>query len=143
MSNRIDDINQQISDLHKIIDEKQNKYWEEYYQKSTEEQFKVQSAESAYQDYLKMCELERKKIDALSREKRLLMTPTFSDVSDFGDMMPLKEFIDCVNDGGFIDYDGYGHYVKNNQQSDIIIYPSDVKNNSIRKDFDTIIWFNR
>jgi len=57
--------------------------------------------------------------------------------------MPLDKFIDFVKEGGFIDYDGFGNYVKNNEISDIEIYPSDLKYHSIRKDFDTIIWFNR
>lgn len=79
----------------------------------------------------------------LVREKRLIMTPEFKDLPDYGDVMSLKDFIDCVNSGGFIDYDGSGNYVRDNKISDIDIYPSDVKHNSVRKDFDTIIWFNR
>ena len=55
----------------------------------------------------------------------------------------LKDFIECVKCGGFINYDGYGKYVKNGMETDIEIYPSDVKNKNVRKEFDKIIWFNR
>ena len=80
----------------------------------------------------------------LDREKRLLMTPEFErDVPDYGDVMSLKDFIECCKDGGFIDYDGSGTYAKDGKLSNISIFPSDVKHNSVRKDFDTIIWFNR
>jgi hypothetical protein len=57
--------------------------------------------------------------------------------------MSLKNFISNVKSGGFIDYDGFGRYVRNNEESDITILPSDIKHKSIRKDFDTIIWFNK
>ena len=72
------------------------------------------------------------------------MLPVFeNEIPDYGDVMPLKEFIECCKSGGFIDYDGSGSYVKDGKESNISIYPSDVKFNSIRTDFDTIIWYNR
>lgn len=79
----------------------------------------------------------------LNREKRMLMTPEYEELPKYGDVMSLKGFIECVNSGGFIDYDGSGSYVKDGKESNISIYPSDVQNNSVRDDFDTIIWFNR
>ena len=82
-------------------------------------------------------------IGRLSRNLRLIMEPTFTELPDFGDVMPLEDFIENVNMGGFIDYDGWGSYVRDGKKSDITINPSDVKHNSIRTDFDTIIWYNR
>jgi hypothetical protein len=79
----------------------------------------------------------------LGREKRMLMTPEFKELSTYGDVMTLKHWLECVNSGGFIDYDGSGNYVRDGKESNISIYPSDVRHNSIRNDFDTIIWFNR
>jgi hypothetical protein len=79
----------------------------------------------------------------LNREKRMLMTPVFSELSTYGDVMTLKEWLECVACGGFIDYDGSGNYVRDGKESNISIYPSDVRHDSIRDDFDTIIWFNR
>ena len=69
--------------------------------------------------------------------------PVFDELSDYGDVMPLTAFIECVKDGGFIDYDGFGYYVRDGKESDIMIHPSDIKRGNVRKDFDTIIWFNR
>ena len=83
------------------------------------------------------------KCSRISRELRMIQTPVFDELSTFGDVMSLKDFIDYVNSGGFIDYDGYGHYVRDGKESDITIKPSDVSYGKIRKDFDTIIWFNR
>jgi len=71
------------------------------------------------------------------------MDYNLEDLPTYGDVMPLTEFIENVECGGFIDYDGSGNYVKDGKMSNITIYPSDVKHNMVRKDFDTIIWFNR
>jgi len=79
----------------------------------------------------------------LDREQRMLKTPEFKKISNYGDVMSLESFIECVKDGGFIDYDGFGRYVKDDKESDINIYPSDIGYGAVRKDFDTIIWFNR
>jgi RNA polymerase-binding transcription factor DksA len=80
----------------------------------------------------------------LSRHLRLNRDPKMSKIdSDLGDRMSLEEFLKCVACGGFIDYDGYGHYVRGDQESDIAIYPSDVVNNAVRPDFTEIIWYNR
>lgn len=83
------------------------------------------------------------KVDDLSRQYRMVKIPTYKDCPKYGDEMSLKNFIENCEDGGFIDYDGSGNYMKNGKMSDISIYPSDVKFGLIRKDFDTMIWFNR
>ena len=71
------------------------------------------------------------------------MIPALSELDNNGHVMTIKNFIATVKMGGFVDYDGFGRYVKDNQESDIEIYPSDVKYKSIRTDFDKIIWFNK
>jgi len=92
------------------------------------------------------CDYMKPEWDALAkldRERRMLMTPEFSELPTYGDVMSLKTFIECVKEGGFIDYDGSGNYVRDGKESNITIHPSDVDHNSVRKDFDTIIWFNK
>lgn len=85
-----------------------------------------------------------KKIGEASRNYRMVQTPVFTnDIPDFGDVMSLKKFISCCEEGGFINYDGFGEYIKDGKRSGIEIYPSDVKHNAIRNDFTEIIWFNR
>lgn len=86
-------------------------------------------------------ELRKERVN-LWRQVRLNKTPQFRPIADYGDRMPIEEFISCVNTGGFIDYDGFGHYVRDDQESDIDVYPSDVKH-GLRTDFTEIIWFNR
>lgn len=83
------------------------------------------------------------KIKEISCKLRMIKEPVYDDLPDYGDIMSLKDFVKNVKDGGFIDYDGYGYYIKGDKMTDIIIKPSDVGFKSIRKDFDKIIWFNR
>ena len=98
---------------------------------------------ASWEEYKAHMESGWKKERKLGREKRMLMTPVFEDISEHGDVMSLKHWLECVEEGGFIDYDGFGRYVRDGKESNIDIYPSDVRYDSIRDDFDTIIWFNR
>ena len=86
--------------------------------------------------------MDKQMIQKLSKEYRLIKPYELKELSG-GDVMSLQHFIDCCESGGFIDYDGYGYYVKDGKESDIYIYPSDVKAGKVRKDFDTVVWFNR
>lgn len=126
-NNRIKEINEEINKLRGIIDDKRKK-WD--YSKS-------------YDEYILYLRPETKQISELGRELRMIMPYKLEDLPKYGDVMSLSDFIENVNCGGFIDYDGYGNYVIDNKMTDIEIYPSDVEYGTIRKDFDTIIWFNR
>lgn len=130
--NRIEEIDKEIEILEKILEDKESN-WD----------FTKEPIDIWYKQYLEYTKPESKKINELYREKRMIQPYTLSELSDFGDVMTLNDFIECVKEGGFIDYDGYGLYIKDNQQTNIEIYPSDIKYNSIRKEFDKIIWFNR
>ena len=58
------------------------------------------------------------------------------------DVYTVEEFRDCVECGGFIDYDGFGHPVKDGKANeDIWVKPSKV--NQIPKDATHIVWYNR
>jgi hypothetical protein len=96
-----------------------------------------------YEDYLKHIENESKQIGDLDRRRRFIMPYELEELSGYGDLMSLETFVSNVESGCFIDYDGYGVYVKDGKQSNIDIYPSDVKNNCIREDFSSVLWFNR
>jgi len=50
-------------------------------------------------------------------------------------LMTMKDWIDAVNDGSFIDYDGHGRLATDTEKSNLIVYPSDVENNRIMKVF--------
>lgn len=109
----------------------------------SQEAFRSVPDNLSYQGFMDYMEKSNKKVMEASRKYRMIKTPKFSELPKFGDVMPLSEFIECVNSGGFIDYDGSGNYVKDGMESDIDIYPSDVAHGCVRKDFDTIIWYNR
>lgn len=72
----------------------------------------------------------------------LIEVPSYDeDLPNYGDLIPVFEFIEACNNSGFIDYDGSGHPVKNNKMSDIIVKPS--RYNEIPKDATHIMWFNK
>jgi|TARA_R110000782_G_C14478788_1_gene375695 hypothetical protein len=83
------------------------------------------------------------KVSKYSLAYRSVMLPTYRECPTYGRKMSLESFIENCEGGGFIDYDGSGNYMKDGLMSDISIYPSDIRVGSIRKDFDSIIWFNR
>ena len=84
------------------------------------------------------------KLRSLDRELRMIMPyELMNEIAADDDVMTIKEFINEVKSGGFIDYDGYGRYVKDGKKTNITILPSDVKYQAIRKDFNTMVWFNK
>jgi len=125
---RLKEIEKEINALYKEIEKIDNEPVDD---KETFEQF------SAKRDPIYA------KIRPLSQEKRMIMDYKLSPISDFGDVMSLKSFISACRDGMFIDYDGHGYYVEGDQETDIMILPSDVMSGRYRKDFNQIIWFNK
>ena len=109
----------------------------------TEPPYDSDDPQGSWQKYKAHMQPAWDKTNRLGREKRMLMIPEFEDLSEHGDLMTLKDWLECVACGGFIDYDGFGRYVRDGKESDIEIYPSDVKHDSVRKDFDSVMWFNR
>jgi hypothetical protein len=59
------------------------------------------------------------------------------------DVYTIEEFLELVECGAFIDYDGFGHPVRDSlSDEDIWVKPSTVKT-SIPEDATHIVWFNR
>ncbi len=133
---RIKEIDEEVERLSDIISEKDQQWFADLPNKG-------ESMDMHYKEYLEYCEPERGEIKILNRERRMIQPIEYSELSTFGDVMTLAEFMRNVKDGGFIDYDGFGRYVKDGKETNIEIYPSDVKRGTIREGFDTIIWFNR
>jgi hypothetical protein len=68
----------------------------------------------------------------------------FNPLPDFGDHMPINEFIECVKTGGFIDYDGHGRLATQTEESDVLIYPSDINPDWKAPEWAThVMWFNK
>jgi len=136
----INKIKKDMNELEKL--EEEIDIWEKRYEEK-ENKWDWTSDAKTFEEYKHFLQPEISKLSELKRKLRMIMPYELSELPDFGDVMTLKHFIGCCKAGGFIDYDGYGHYVKDGKETDILIFPSDVKHNSIRKDFDTIIWYNR
>jgi len=96
-----------------------------------------------WEDFCEYMQPEWDALAELDREKRMLMIPEFDELPTNGDVMSLNDFIEAVKNGWFIDYDGFGNYVRDGKETNIMVFPSDVEHKSLRKDFDTIIWYNR
>lgn len=127
ITQRLQEIEKEIEGLYELIEAKE-KAWDN---------------SKPFDEYWAYMKPENRRLAELDREKRMIMPYELSDLPDYGDVMPLKDFIRNVKCGGFIDYDGYGHYVKDGKETDITIHPSDVEHKALRKEFDTIVWFNR
>ena len=70
------------------------------------------------------------------------MANYYKKLHDYGDLMPVDEFIAACKMGAFIDYDGYGHAVKDGlYDPSRNIKPSYLKN--IPDDATHIFWYNR
>ena len=66
----------------------------------------------------------------------------WEEIPEYGDAMTVEEFKDDVNTGCLIDYDGFGHPMKDGKMAGHLdIYPSRV--DIIPEDATHIIWFNR
>lgn len=64
------------------------------------------------------------------------------DLPDYGDLIPVAEFMDSCKRGFFIDYDGSGCPVKDGKMmSSVTVIPS--KLGEIPEDATHIMWFNR
>lgn len=63
------------------------------------------------------------------------------------DCMTLDEFIECCEDGGFIDYDGVGYYSNSTEEyknsDETRVYPSDITSGKINRNYKYVFWFNR
>ena len=97
----------------------------------------------SFNEFQKKLEKTSNKVADLDRQIRFLKEPEFTELSKHDHKMSLVEFIVNVKDGSFIDYDGFGTYIKDDKDTGIVVYPSDVENNSIRKEFTEIVWYNR
>ena len=69
----------------------------------------------------------------------------FEPIPDYGEKMTLQAWINDVECGGFIDYDGFGQLATNTEMSNIEIYPSEfLKKEVVPPEWAThVIWFNR
>jgi len=60
-----------------------------------------------------------------------------------GNLFTVEEFLECVQSGGFIDYDGFGKYYDGKKTVDGLVFPSEVVKNGLKPGFTHIVWYNR
>ena len=66
----------------------------------------------------------------------------YNNKLDEGYLMKIDEWIDNCKCGAFIDYDGFGHPVKENKMDgSLIVIPSEYE--LVPKDATHIMWYNR
>lgn len=115
--------------------------------KVTKEFYEMSEKNIPYDVALKWYESQPviKEKERLENELRLIETPKyFEPIESDDDVYTIGGFIECCRDGGlFTDYDGFGVYAFEDKKSDIKIYPSDVTNGNIRKDFTHVVWYNK
>ena len=74
------------------------------------------------------------------------MKPQLTSLTDYGDLIPIKEWLSDVECGGFIDYDGFVSWAcEDGMLDDHDVYPSDVKKiDFVIPDWAThVMWYNR
>lgn len=74
-------------------------------------------------------------------------------IPEYGDLMTIERFSDCVKSGSFIDYDGYGYWATETQCSSLSVKPSQFYKSKkicgkdisdLKPEWAThIVWFNR
>jgi hypothetical protein len=71
--------------------------------------------------------------------------PKFEPIPDYGDHMTWEHFKECVDSGGFIDYDGYGDLATADQCSNVTISPSKLSDGKWKRpEWAThVVWYNR
>ena len=74
-------------------------------------------------------------------EPQTKMTQYIDTIPDYGELMTIAEFSQSCESGFFIDYDGFGHPVKDGKMANITIVPSRL--DLLPPDATHIVWFNR
>lgn len=64
-------------------------------------------------------------------------------VTDRDEVIELDEFVDSCNRGNLIDYDGWGYYSDGNLMTSIKVYPSDITNGFVKREWTHVVWFNK
>ena len=129
------EIETRINELFDIMESKRSKV----------EQLPNEMFGTYWQRILDEIEPEQKELHELHKQRSLIKPPVLTPLpkKKEGHLYSLEEFIEMCNDGDFIDYDGFGRYATDKEESDIEVMPSYIKDGFIRKDFRHVIWYNR
>ena len=70
-------------------------------------------------------------------------SPKLSPLPDYGDHMMLEEYRQCVECGGFIDYDGFGELATSDRVADVYTCPSELDRTTFPDWCTHIVWYNK
>jgi len=62
---------------------------------------------------------------------------------EFGELLILKDFINCCKSGALIDSDGWGEYATATMVSNIRVKPSDYNSGKLKMQHTHVLWYNR
>ena len=86
-----------------------------------------------------------KRVEKILREDFAKEPPVFKPHHSFGDLMTVEDWLGCVADGSFIDYDGHGDLGTATGLSQYSISPSDITVLKVKiPDWAThVMWYNK
>ena len=96
----------------------------------------------SWQEMLVKTRETKEKMARADKMMRKLQEPTLTYNKKWkGTKMELTKFIEIVTANELSDLDGEGYYASETAKTDIIIRPSDIKENIYRDDFPYVLWF--
>lgn len=105
---------------------------------------KLWNAGLPFEEWRKEVEKLNKEIIPIMGELNMITDEyELHDHLEFGELMPLEEFIGCCEVGGFCDSDGEGYYATKDKESSIRAVPSQICAGYVRKDFKYVKWYNK
>ena len=96
-------------------------------------------------DFMTMTPRELRHVaDVLEEAERSEQMMPLKPLPDYGELMPIDEFVEAVNSGMFIDDDGSGYYATAKGMSDVLALPSLVRKGIVpHRTFTHVMWFNK
>ena len=71
------------------------------------------------------------------------MPVKMSPLPDYGEHMPLTEFVRLCKNLTFMDYDGTGYYATETAMSSKPVWPSQITDDIVDRAYTHVMWFNR
>ena len=126
--------------------EKTYAQWKQEYSRleieNTEKEEQCAKDGNSWQEMLIKTREIKEKMAYADKMMRKLQEPTLTYNKKWkGTKMELSKFIEVVTANELSDLDGEGYYATETAKTDIIIRPSDIKENIYREDFPYVLWF--